>query len=399
MLQHKKILLGVTASIAAYKSATLIRMLIKAGAEVKVIMTPGACDFITPLTLSTLSKNPVYSKYWDAGSGEWNNHVELAAWADLMVIAPATANTLAKMANGICDNLLLATYFSAKCEVVFAPAMDLDMYIHPTLKANIAKLTGFGNLLIPVESGELASGLIGEGRMAEPENISIFIKDYFRKSNVLKGKKAFVSAGPTYEKIDPVRYLGNHSSGKMGIAIANELSRHGARVTLILGPSCENNIDSANDILRVTSAEEMYNACIAIAPDCDIMVMSAAVADYTPKIKLDIKIKKKEDNMSIEVEKTLDILEKLGELKTDKQILVGFALETNNEYDNAVEKLNKKNLDFIVLNSLNDKGAGFKCDSNKITLIDKTLNPQLFELKSKKEVAKDIVAKIIELAK
>lgn len=397
MLKNKKIVLGVSASIAAYKSAILTRLLIKSGAEVKVIMTPSAVDFITPLTLSTLSKNPVYSEYWDTKSGQWHNHVDLAQWADLILIAPASANTLAKMANGICDNLLLATYLSAKSKVAFAPAMDLDMYIHPAVKANISKLTAFGNLLIPAESGELASGLVGEGRMAEPETILNFIQNHFSESQSLKGKKALISAGPTFEKIDPVRYIGNHSSGKMGISIANELKSQGADVTLVLGPSNESNIDSLIKVIRVTSAEDMYNACIKEASTNDIMIMSAAVADYTPKVKSDKKIKKSENDMFIELEKTTDILKKLGEIKTNKQILVGFALETNNEYDNAVDKLNKKNLDFIVLNSLNDKGAGFQGDTNKITIIDKSLKSETFELKTKKEVAKDIVKKIIEL--
>jgi phosphopantothenoylcysteine decarboxylase/phosphopantothenate--cysteine ligase len=399
MLKNKKIVLCVSASIAAYKSAILTRLLVKSGAEVKIIMTPSAIDFITPLTLSTLSKNPVYSEYWDTKSGQWHNHVDLAQWADLILIAPASANTLAKMANGICDNLLLATYLSAKSKVAFAPAMDLDMYIHPAVKANISKLTEFGNLLIPAESGELASGLVGEGRMAEPETILNFVENYFSKSQSLKGKKALISAGPTFEKIDPVRYIGNHSSGKMGISIANELKSQGADVTLVLGPSNENNFDSLIKVIRVTSAEDMYNACIKEASTNDIMIMSAAVADYTPKIKSDKKIKKSENEMFIELAKTTDILKKLGEIKTDKQILVGFALETNNEYDNAVDKLNKKNLDFIVLNSLNDKGAGFQGDTNKITIIDKSLKSETFDLKTKKEVAKDIVNKIAELSK
>lgn len=384
MLKNKKIVLGVSASIAAYKSAILTRLLVKSGAEVKIIMTPSAIDFITPLTLSTLSKNPVYSEYWDTKSGQWHNHVDLAQWADLILIAPASANTLAKMANGICDNLLLATYLSAKSKVAFAPAMDLDMYIHPAVKANISKLTEFGNLLIPAESGELASGLVGEGRMAEPETILNFVQNYFSESQSLKGKKALISAGPTFEKIDPVRYIGNHSSGKMGISIANELKSQGADVTLVLGPSNESNIDSSIKVIRVTSAEDMYNACIKEASSNDIMIMSAAVADYTPKIKSDKKIKKSENEMFIELAKTTDILKKLGEIKTDKQILVGFALETNNEYDNAVDKLNKKNLDFIVLNSLNDKGAGFQGDTNKITIIDKSLKSETFDLKNKK---------------
>ena len=399
MLKNKKILLCISASIAAYKSAILTRILIKEGAEVKVIMTPSAIEFITPLTLSTLSKNPVYSEYWDKKTGQWHNHVELAQWADLILIAPASANTLAKMANGICDNLLLATYLSAKSKVAFAPAMDLDMYIHPAVKQNISKLLAFGNLLIPAESGELASGLIGEGRMAEPQHIVDFVKNHFQNSTKLSGKKVIISAGPTYEKIDPVRFIGNHSSGKMGIAIANEMYSQGADVTLVLGPCSELNIAKGISVLPVTSASEMYDACINLSKKMDILVMSAAVADYTPKVKADKKIKKTDKDLSIELEKTTDILKKLGELKTKKQVLVGFALETNNEYDNALEKLHKKNLDFIVLNSLNDKGAGFKGDTNKITIIDKSLKTQSFELKSKNEVAKDIITKIIEISK
>ena len=398
MLKNRKIVLGVTSSIAAYKSAILIRLLVKAGAEVKVIMTPGAIDFITPLTLSTLSKNPVFSEYSDPKSGVWNNHVELAAWADLILIAPATANTIAKMANGICDNLLLATYFSAKSNVAFAPAMDLDMYQHPAVIANIAKLTDNGNIIIPAESGELASGLIGEGRMAEPENIFSYLADFFGKKNTLKDKKAVVSAGPTYEKIDAVRFIGNYSSGKMGISIANELRNNGADVTLILGPSNQNNIDSSINVIRVESAKEMYKACITHSAECDIIVMSAAVADYTPSNFSNKKLKKSEKGLNLNLEKTPDILKKLGEIKKPKQVLVGFALETDSEYDNAVEKLNKKNLDFIVLNSLNDEGAGFQSDTNKITIIDNKLKSQVFELKSKKEVAKDIVNKIISLS-
>ena len=397
MLKNKKIVLGVCASIAAYKSAILLRLLVKSGAEVKVIMTPGALDFITPLTLSTLSKNPVFSEYSDTKSGHWNNHVELAAWADLILIAPATANTIAKMANGICDNLLLATYLSAKSKVAFAPAMDLDMYQHPSVIANMNKLTQFGNVLIPAESGELASGLIGEGRMAEPEHIVSFVIDYFRKTNSLNGKKAMVSAGPTYEKIDAVRFIGNYSTGKMGISIANELKNNGAEVTLILGPSNQNNIDSSINVIRVESAKEMYKACVIEAAKSVIIVMSAAVADYTPSSVSDEKINKTANDLNLSLEKTPDILNKLGEVKKTKQILVGFALETNNEYDNAVDKLNKKNLDFIVLNSLNDKDTGFQFDTNKITIIDKKLKSQVFELKSKKEVAKDIVNKIISL--
>ena len=409
VLSGKKIVLGISGGIAAYKTATLVRLFIKAGAHVQVIMTPASKDFITPLTLSTLSKRPVFSSFYKEEETldsevenpnqnlEWYNHVEIGLWADFMIIAPATANTMSKMANGICDNLLLATYLSAKSKVAFAPAMDLDMYQHPSVIANMNKLTQFGNVLIPAESGELASGLIGEGRMAEPENIVSFVIDYFRKTNSLNGKKAMVSAGPTYEKIDAVRFIGNYSTGKMGISIANELKNNGAEVTLILGPSNQNNIDSSINVIRVESAKEMYKACVIEAAKSEIIVMSAAVADYTPSRVSDEKIKKTANDLNLSLEKTPDILNKLGEVKKTKQILVGFALETNNEYDNAVDKLNKKNLDFIVLNSLNDKDAGFQFDTNKITIIDKKLKSQVFELKSKKEVAKDIVNKIISL--
>lgn len=399
MLQNKNIILGVSGSIAAFKAAHLVRLLVKSGAEVKVILTPSATDFITPLTLSTVSKNPVYSNYWDKSTGEWNNHVDLALWADLMLIAPASANTLSKMANGGCDNLLLATYLSAKCPVVFAPAMDLDMYRHPSIKANIAKLVEYGNILIPAESGELASGLVGEGRMAEPENILAFLNQYFNQTLPLKGRKALVTAGPTYEKIDPVRFIGNHSSGKMGIAVANCLSQLGAEVTLVLGPVSVNNVNPNIKVIPVQSASEMFDGVTSRSNEMDIVVMSAAVADYTPKLQSDIKLKKKDDELFIELSKTKDILKHLGENKPSHQVLVGFALETNNEYDHAVEKLNKKHLDFIVLNSLQDSGAGFGTDTNKITIIDKQLKPESFPLKSKTEVAADIVNKIISLLK
>jgi phosphopantothenoylcysteine decarboxylase/phosphopantothenate--cysteine ligase len=397
MLENKKIVLGVSGSIAAYKSASLTRLLVKSGAEVKIVMTDSAKDFITPLTLSTLSKNPVHTQYWNKASGEWANHVEIAAWADLILIAPASANTISKMAHGVCDNLLMAVYLSAKSKVAFAPAMDLDMYRHPSVLKNIAELVNQGHLIIPAESGELASGLVGEGRMAEPENILKFVTDYFAQSKRLFGKKALVTAGPTFENIDPVRFIGNHSSGKMGISIANQLINEGADVTLVLGPSSQKNIESGIKVINVTTAEDMYNACNSNSDNFDIIVMSAAVADYTPKQKADIKIKKNDNEMFIELKKTEDILKKLGENKKAHQVLVGFALETNNEHAHALEKLHKKNLDFIVLNSLNDKGAGFQTDTNKITIIDKQLKTETFDLKSKLEVAKDIVTKIAEL--
>ncbi|WP_069659370.1 bifunctional phosphopantothenoylcysteine decarboxylase/phosphopantothenate--cysteine ligase CoaBC [Arcticibacter eurypsychrophilus] len=398
MLEGKKILLGVCGSIASYKSATLTRLLVKAGADVKVIMTTDATHFITPLTLATLSKNPVYSTYFKSDNGEWNNHVELALWADLILVAPATANTLAKFASGICDNLLSAIYLSATCKVFFAPAMDLDMWLHPAVKHNVAMMKSYGNIEIKPAYGELASGLVGEGRMAEPEDIIAFLHDTYSADLPLNGKKAIVTAGPTYEAIDPVRFLGNHSSGKMGIAIAEELARKGAAVTLICGPSSQ--IVSNNQIKRidVVSADDMHQAIQKLFPESDIMVMNAAVADYKPLVVAQEKIKKDESHFSIDLVKTTDILSSLGKIKRDNQILVGFALETFKEEEHALLKLRKKNLDFIVLNSLRDTGAGFQGDTNKITIIDKHLNKQVFPLKSKEEVAKDVCLKIIELS-
>ncbi len=398
MLNNKKIVLGVCGSIAAYKSAILTRLLIKSGAEVKIILTPDAHNFITPLTLSTLSKNPVLSEYSNSKTGQWNNHVELAHWADVILIAPITANTLAKMANGICDNLLLATYFSAKCKTILAPAMDLEMYKHDTVTTNLNRLLDHGNLIIPAETGELASGLTGEGRMAEPEHIHAFIESFFLTPKPLFGLKAMVSAGPTYEKIDPVRFLGNHSSGKMGIAIANALHENGAQVSLIIGPTHETDICNGIEIVSVTTAHEMHKACISLATKSNIVVMSAAVADYTPKHASLNKLKKSADELCIELVKTPDILKELGEHKPKDQILVGFALETENGIEHAKNKLKSKNLDFIVLNSLEDEGAGFKTDTNKITIIDSLNQIQSFDLKSKKAVANDIVIKITELA-
>lgn len=397
VLQGKKVLLGVTAGIAAYKTASLVRLFIKSGAEVQVIMTPASKDFITPLTLSTLSKNPVHSTFYDQEEENelWNNHVELGLWADLMVIAPATANTLSKMTNGICDNLLLATYLSAKCPVYFAPAMDLDMYKHASTLSSLNSLQSFGNIMIPATSGELASGLVGEGRMAEPEDIVSFIeKDMFSKLP-LKGKKVLLTAGPTYEAIDPVRFIGNHSSGKMGCEIAKTAANLGAEVYLVIGPSHQTVKHSLIHRIDVTSAEEMYNACHVYYNKVDIAICSAAVADYRPKNVATQKIKKKEASLSIELEPTKDILKSLGEAKKH-QFLVGFALETNDEKVNATKKLTSKNLDLIVLNSLRDKGAGFAGDTNKVTIIDKNLDEKTFELKSKQEVSKDIIAQILE---
>ncbi|WP_158838218.1 bifunctional phosphopantothenoylcysteine decarboxylase/phosphopantothenate--cysteine ligase CoaBC [Polaribacter sp. L3A8] len=397
VLSGKKILLGITAGIAAYKTASLVRLFIKLDAEVKVIMTPASKDFITPLTLSTLSKNPVHSTFYDKEDAEnemWNNHVDLGLWADYMVVAPATANTMSKMANGTCDNLLLAVYLSAKCPIYFAPAMDLDMYIHPSTKEILQKLKSFGNTIIPATSGELASGLVGEGRMAEPEDIVSFIENDILSKLPLKGKKVLLTAGPTYEAIDPVRFIGNHSSGKMGFAIAKAAANLGAEVYLISGPSHQKIQHSLVHRIDVISAEEMYKAAHAYFKEVDIAILSAAVADYRPKNIATQKIKKTTSALEIELEPTKDILASLGEIK-ENQFLVGFALETNNELENAKGKLKRKNLDAIVLNSLQDKGAGFATDTNKITIIDKDLNEKTFELKSKVEVAKDIINEII----
>ncbi len=397
MLANKNIVLGVCGSIAAYKSATLVRLMIKAGANVQVVMTPDATNFITPLTLSTLSKKPVLVEYFIAETGEWNNHVELGLWADLLVIAPASANTLAKMANGLCDNLLMAVYLSAKCPVYFAPAMDLDMWKHDATTENISRLQSFGNILIPPGSGELASGLHGEGRMAEPEEIIAFLSSDIKKKLPLANKKILVSAGPTYEAIDPVRFIGNHSSGKMGFAIADQLALMGADVTLVSGPSAQVSKQHSVTRIDVTSAAEMLEACLANFKSSDACIMSAAVADYTPVTVASQKIKKKETNFSIDLKKTTDILGELGKLKSSKQVLAGFALETNDEEKNAIDKLERKNLDFIVLNSLNDEGAGFKKDTNKITIIDRNGEKTAFGLKSKADVARDICLKIAEL--
>jgi phosphopantothenoylcysteine decarboxylase/phosphopantothenate--cysteine ligase len=393
MLTGKKILIGVTGSIAAYKAILLVRLLLKDGAEVKVIMTPSAKDFVSPLTFSTLSKNEVLIDLFNENS--WANHVNLGRWADVMMVAPLSCNTLAKMANGVCDNLLLAVYLSATCPVIVAPAMDEDMWQHPSTKLNIDKIIAFGNKVIPVENGELASGLYGEGRMAEPDQILQYLQDFFLKSKELKGQKILVTAGPTYEAIDPVRFIGNHSSGKMGVAIAEEFAERGADVTLILGPS---NIapDKNITVVNVTSAQQMYDGCTHNFSESNITVMAAAVADYMPQDFSSKKIKKAEDTFSLALKRTFDILKKLGEQKRNDQIVVGFALETNNEKENALSKLEKKNIDLIVLNSLNDEGAGFGTDTNKIAIFDKRGNEFHFEKKSKKLVAKDIVNTIIQ---
>jgi len=396
VLESKKILLGITAGIAAYKTASLVRLFVKAGAEVKVIMTPAAKDFITPLTLSTLSKNEVLSSFTeDDENAVWNNHVELGLWADFMLIAPATANTLGKMAAGTSDNLLLATYLSAKCPVYFAPAMDLDMYLHPATKRSLQTLQSYGNILIPAESGELASGLKGEGRMAEPQNIVKFIENKLREDLPLRGKKVLISAGPTYEAIDPVRFIGNHSSGKMGFEIAKEALALGAEVILVSGPtSLELKADHLN-LIRVTTAQQMFEAMNQHFETADVLIAAAAVSDYRPKTVAAQKMKKKESSLQIELEPTIDILATLGKQKTHQK-LIGFALETNNELEHAKGKLERKNLDFIVLNSLNDKGAGFKSDTNKISIVTKD-EVKNFELKSKAEVARDILKEVIQL--
>lgn len=397
VLSGKKIVLGVSGGIAAYKTATLVRLFIKAGAHVQVIMTPASKDFVTPLTLSTLSKNPVHSSFFneDDENAQWNNHVELALWADFMVIAPATANTLSKMVNGNCDNLLIATYLSAKCPVYFAPAMDLDMYKHPSTMASFQTLKQFGNTIIPAESGELASGLSGEGRMAEPENIVAFLEADLESKLPLKGKKILITAGPTYEAIDPVRFIGNHSSGKMGFDIANCAANLGADVILVSGPTHFKTSNKTINLVKVVSAEQMYQACHEFYKDVDVAIAAAAVADYRPKNVANQKIKKCDASFTIELEKTKDILASLGEIKQN-QFLIGFALETENEIENAKLKIQKKNLDLIVLNSLQDEGAGFGKPTNKITFIDKDFQIQPMDLKSKEEVAIDIINKVIQ---
>lgn len=397
VLNGKKILLGISGGIAAYKTASLVRLFIKAGAHVQVIMTPASKDFVTPLTLSTLSKNPVHSSFYnqDDENEKWNNHVELALWADFMVIAPATANTLSKMTHGTCDNLLIAAYLSAKCPVYFAPAMDLDMYKHQSTIASFQALSSFGNMMIPAESGELASGLSGEGRMAEPENIIAFIEADLESKLPLKGKKILITAGPTYEAIDPVRFIGNHSSGKMGFDIAQVAADLGASVTLVTGPTHLKINHSLIRVVPVVAAEQMYQACHEFYNDVDVAIAAAAVADYKPKYKADQKIKKASDDFTIELEKTKDILASFGAQKK-QQFLIGFALETENEIENAKLKIQKKNLDLIVLNSLQDDGAGFGTPTNKITFIDKNFSIEPMPLKSKEAVAADIVAKVLK---
>lgn len=390
MLKGKHVLLGVTASIAAYKTANLVRLLIKSGADVQVIMTPSARDFVTPLTLSTLSKKPVYTEYFDGKTGEWNSHIELAEWADIFLIAPLSANTLAKMANGYCDNLLLATYLSARCDVYFAPAMDLEMYRQEVVADNIERLQSMGHILIPPGKGELASGLEGEGRMEEPEEILNQISDHKSHEGDFKGRKILISAGPTREMLDPVRFITNHSSGKMGLALSVEAHKRGAEVSLVHGP-LNMKIPEFLNKTSVTSSDEMHKACLKEFKNADIIIMTAAVADFTPVTISDQKIKKSEDELTLEFKKTADILKDLGSKKEKNQFLVGFALETENEVENAYKKLLSKNLDLIVLNSLRDEGAGFGNDTNKIKIIDRDKKITEFALKNKREVARDIL--------
>ncbi len=399
MLKGKHIVVGITGGIAAYKTASLVRLFVKAGAEVQVVMTPNAKEFITPVTLSTLSGKPVISEFFTANTGQWNSHVDIGLWADAMVIAPATASTIAKMANGVADNMLVTTYLSAKAPVFVAPAMDLDMMAHPSTVRNIALLESYGNHIIQPAEGELASHLVGKGRMEEPENIFAVIDDFFNSDDSLRGKRVLVTAGPTHERIDPVRFIGNYSSGKMGYAIADEAARRGAQVTLVSGPvDIRPKHYSSVKVVNVESAREMADVCMSLFPATDIAVMTAAVADYAPKHCSDVKIKREKDEIPvIELVKNPDIAATLGSVKTTDQILVGFALETDNEFSNALDKMSRKNLDLIVLNSLRDKGAGFATDTNKVTIFFADGNHKSFPLKSKAEVAADVVNAIVSL--
>lgn len=396
-LKGKKIVLGITGSIAAYKATILLRLMVKEGAEVQVVITNAGKQFITPVTLSALSNKPVISEFFGATDGTWNSHVDIGLWADLMIVAPATATTIGKMANGIADNMLVTTYLSVKSQVMIAPAMDLDMFAHPSTQKNINQLKEYGNHIIEPASGELASGLEGKGRMEEPEKILEIMVDFFQTKKILSGKTFLVTAGPTFEKIDPVRFIGNYSSGKMGFAIAEELANLGAEVILISGPVSVDPQHKNIEIIHVESADEMLKNCLAHFEKCDGAIMSAAVADFTPVTPEFQKNKRGKENWNLELKPTTDIAAKLGSIKNENQILVGFALETNNELENAKSKLKRKNLDFIVLNSLNDAGAGFQVDTNKITIIEKNNNQQKFELKRKKDVAVDIVNKVISL--
>lgn len=397
MLQGRKILLGVCGSIAAYKIPLLVRLLIKQGAEVKVIQTAAAQEFVTAITLATVSKNPVLSSFVKGNQGEWNNHVALGLWADLMVIAPLSANTLSKMASGGCDNLLTATYLSARCPVMLAPAMDLDMYQHPSTTKNLATVRTYGNLIIHAETGELASGLVGVGRMAEPETILAEIERYFASTSTLKGKRVLITSGPTYESIDPVRFIGNHSSGKMGLALAEEAAKRGAMVTMVSGPSGVSSSHPSISEWKVRTAAEMYEATENEFPKADIAIFAAAVSDYRPEQVATQKIKKDTDEVVLKLVKNKDIAFEMGKIKKKHQLTVGFALETEHEQPNALQKLKKKNLDLIVLNSLNDGGAGFAHDTNKITIFGMDERRHEFELKPKTQVAKDIFDRILDV--
>ena len=397
-LKGKRIVLGITGSIAAYKACVLIRELIKAGAEVQAVMTPSAKEFITPLTISTLTHKPVISEFFDRRDGSWHSHVDVGLWADAMIIAPATASSIAKMANGVADNMLITTYLSMRAPVFVAPAMDVDMFSHTATQKNIKTLRSYGNIIIEPETGELASGLEGKGRMEEPAVIAKSLEAYFKSQNQLKGKRVLITAGPTYEKIDPVRFIGNYSSGKMGYALAEECAERGAEVELVSGP-VSINLNRANiHITKVESAAQMYAAAVNAFPKTDIAILCAAVADFTPRETKDVKIKREKGDMAIQLVPTKDIAAELGRMKKESQFMVGFALETNDETNNAINKLKAKKLDFIVLNSLNDKGAGFSVDTNKITIISDTSKYE-YPLKPKREVAKDIIDKICELYK
>lgn len=396
MLKNKKILLGISGSIAAYKIAFLTRLLVKEGAEIQIVMTQAAKEFITPLTLATLSKNPVLSEFVKDQTGTWNNHVDLGLWADVILIAPATAHTLAKCANGICDDLLTAIYLSAKCPVIFAPAMDLDMYQHPSTIENLRKLQLFSNQIVKSNFGELASGLVGKGRMAEPAELVEILTKHFSENIILKGKKVLITAGPTQESIDPVRYISNHSTGKMGYAIADKFAKAGAEVTLVSGQVALKSPDININLIKVRSAKEMFETTKLYFKKADIIVLSAAVADYTPAVVADKKIKKKEDTFNIELTKTVDIAKTLGAIKRPEQLMVGFALETDNEVENAIGKIKSKNLDMIVLNSLQNSGAGFGHDTNKISIIKRDGTMIDFDLKSKQDVAMDIMDEVVK---
>ena len=395
MLENKKIVLGITGGIAAYKACNLARLLIKKGAEVQVVMTPSAKEFITPLTLSTLTHKPVVSEFFDRRDGSWHSHVDIGLWADAMIIAPATASSIGKMANGIADNMLITTYLSMKAPVFVAPAMDLDMYAHPSTQQNIKQLISYGNHIIEPGTGFLASKLEGKGRMEEPEKIVDVLEKHFSKSQSLTGKSVLITAGPTYEKIDPVRFVGNYSSGKMGYALAEACAKQGAEVTLVSGPVMLQTKHPAIRRIDVESAQEMYDAATTHFPQADIAILSAAVADFTPETTADKKIKRKGDELVLNLRPTQDIAAALGAIKNENQLLVGFALETDNEVQNAQDKMKRKNFDFIVLNSLQDKGAGFRVDTNKITIIDRQQGTTAYETKSKQEVAEDIVEYIV----